>query len=87
MRKSPKASKESKEDSSDSVQLLFSPTLKYVGSNGALCPRAIFKEGRGDSSRRYWVKVCFEVDIHPGSYKVGSPTMLPPGRATDAILF
>ena len=84
----PKASKESKEDSADTVQLLFSPTLKYSGSNGALCPTAIYttKQGRGRRGRHHYaVKVAFEVDIHPGSYKVGPPTMLPPDVCPDDV--
>jgi len=84
-------SKESKEDSSDTAQLLFSPTLKYVGNNGALCPTITSDclaqpprrgGGRGSTAtKRVKVKVAFEVDVHPGSYKVGPPTMLPPSAA------
>ena len=73
-RKAAKASKESKEDSSDSDQLLFSPTLRYVGSNGALCPRAVYRDAK--EKKKYWAKVCFEVDIHPGSYKASHFSIL-----------
>ena len=29
--------------------------------------------------------MAFELDIHPGSYKVGPPTMLPPDVCADDV--
>ena len=31
----------------------------------------------------HWVKTCLEVDIHPGSYKVGPPTTTKSSAVVD----
>jgi hypothetical protein len=62
-------SKESKEDDADSPQLMFSPSIKYVGGSDALCPPFVFRDKV--SRRNLQARVCFQVEIHPGSYKVG----------------
>jgi neuralized-like protein 4 len=61
----------SKEDDSDAPQLLFSPTLKYVG-NPELSPPVRFKDKK--TGRAYQGQVAFQIEVHPGSYKIGPPS-------------
>ena len=60
----------SKEDDSDAPQLLFSPTLKYVGCP-ELSPPVKFKDKK--TGRLYQGQVAFQIEVHPGSYKIGPP--------------
>ena len=64
-------SKESKEDDSDTPQLVFSPTLSYFLKIPQSCSSTPFQ----DHKKKYLARLAFEVDIHPGSYKIGPPTM------------
>ena len=64
-------SKESKEDDSDTPQLVFSPTLSYFLKIPQSCSSIPFQ----DHNKKYLARLAFEVDIHPGSYKIGPPTM------------
>ena len=76
--------KASKEDDSDATPLLFSPTLRYVGDSEVLCPSVQFKDNRTLRNNRsshcrsscinFKAKVAFQLEVHPGSYKVGPPT-------------
>ena len=77
--------KASKEDDSDASPLLFSPTLRYVGESDILCPSIKFQDRvimRREQSSGYRgncpvfkAKVAFQLGVHPGSYKVGPPTV------------
>ncbi len=62
--------KESKEDDSDAPQLVFSPTLSYFLRSAQGCVPCYFE----DNGKRYRARLAFEVDIHPGSYKIGPPS-------------
>jgi neuralized-like protein 4 len=76
--------KASKEDDSDATPLLFSPTLRYVGDSEILCPSVNFKDNTLVTNRKqsqtqipfygFKAKVAFQLEVHPGSYKVGPPT-------------
>ena len=61
--------KESKDDDADKPQLVFSPTLCYFLKMQQSC--ANFKD---DHRKKFKARLAFEVDIHPGSYKIGPPT-------------
>jgi len=63
-----------KEDDSDVPPLLFTPTLKYLTTCPSICPPSPFKHG----GKSYSAKVALQVEINPGSYKIGSPTVKPP---------
>ena len=65
------AKPKSKEDDSDAPQLLFSPTLKYVGSPH-LSPPVKYRDKK--TGRTYQGQICFQLDVHPGSYKIGPPS-------------
>ena len=73
-------SKESKEDDSDTPQLVFSPTLSYFTKITQSCATTDF-QNRGTTSggsggvKKYLARLAFEVDIHPGSYKIGPPSL------------
>ena len=64
-------SKESKEDDSDTPQLVFSPTLSYFLKIPQSCSASNF----ANQGRKYLARLAFEVDIHPGSYKIGPPNL------------
>ena len=76
--------KASKEDDSDAAPLLFSPTLRYVGESEILCPAVKFQDKRLQKDFRALqsnigsnflkAKVAFQLEVHPGSYKVGPPS-------------
>ena len=76
--------KASKEDDSDASPLLFSPTLRYVGESDILCPSVKFQDKRllkdfralqsNIGSNFLKAKVAFQLEVHPGSYKVGPPS-------------
>jgi len=83
--RNPRKPKASKEDDSDASPLLFSPTLRYVGESDILCPsikfqdRVIMRRERSSGNRGicpvFKAKVAFQLGVHPGSYKVGPPTV------------
>ena len=66
-------SKESKEDDSDTPQLVFSPTLSYFTKIPQSCATTDFFQNHG--GKKYLARLAFEVDIHPGSYKIGPPSI------------
>jgi hypothetical protein len=68
----------SKEDDSDAPQLLFSPTLRYVGGQH-LSPSVKFVDKK--TGRTFQGQVAFQLEVHPGSYKIGPPSapLLHPG--------
>ena len=68
--------KESKDDDTDKPQLVFSPTLCYFLKMHQNC--AEFNE----SQKKFRARLAFEVDIHPGSYKIGPPSS-PPSTMTS----
>ena len=76
-------SKESKEDDSDTPQLVFSPTLSYFTKIPQSCATTDFQNRAGTTSggssagnvKKYLARLAFEVDIHPGSYKIGPPSL------------
>ena len=70
--KSPK-SKLKEDDSGDTPQLLFSPTIKYIASQESLCPDLVFRDRV--SKRTYTAKIALQVEVHPGSYKIGPPSV------------
>ena len=61
--------KESKDDDTDKPQLVFSPTLCYF----LKMPNQICAEFN-DKPKKFKARLAFEVDIHPGSYKIGPPS-------------
>ena len=66
-------SKESKHDeSAERSQLAFSPTIKYMTSLSKACPQVSYQPKK-KQNRMVRVRVAFQVDIHPGSYKIGAP--------------
>merc|ERR1712020_625822 len=75
--------KESKEDDVDTPQLVFSPTLSYFLRSSQSCATTDFQNRAGTTSggssagnvKKYLARLAFEVDIHPGSYKIGPPSL------------
>lgn len=65
-------SKESKEDDSDTTQLVFSPTLSYFLKIPQSCEPCQYQDRKTEA--KFKARLAFEVDIHPGSYKIGPPS-------------
>ena len=68
--KSTSKPKESKEDDVDTPQLVFSPTLNYFLQASQSCSPCPYR----DAQKNFKARLAFEVDIHPGSYKIGPPS-------------
>uniref|UniRef100_A0A0K2UFM8 NHR domain-containing protein n=1 Tax=Lepeophtheirus salmonis TaxID=72036 RepID=A0A0K2UFM8_LEPSM len=64
-----KKTPKSKEDDGGSSQFLFSPTLQYIIH---ICSSTIYVDKK--TKRSYEAKMALQLDVHPGSYKVGPPT-------------
>merc|ERR1719273_937286 len=71
--KSTSKPKESKEDDVDTPQLVFSPTLSYFLQSAQSCAPCPYRDSSQNSSK-FKARLAFEVDIHPGSYKIGPPS-------------
>ncbi len=66
--------KATKEDDSDNPPLLFSPTLRYISDHTPSCPPVDFADRVSGRSRRLRARTALQVEINPGSYKVGPPS-------------
>lgn len=66
----------SKEDDVDTPQLLFSPSLNFIDNHPSkMCPERTFKDSK--TKKKYRVRIALQVEVHPGSYKVGPPSFRP----------
>ena len=72
--KSTSKPKESKEDDVDTPQLVFSPTLSYFLQSAQSCAPCPYRDISSQNSSKFKARLAFEVDIHPGSYKIGPPS-------------
>ena len=68
--------KESKEDDADTPQLVFSPTPAYFLRSPQRSTIQLPAEDEISQQAFFKAKVAFEIDIHPGSYKIGPPSLL-----------
>ena len=60
----------SKEDDVESQQFIFSPTMKYIET---ITESSTFNYRR--AKKKILFKLAFEIEIQPGSYKVGHPSV------------
>eukprot|EP00095_Tigriopus_kingsejongensis_P009407 maker-scaffold143_size313727-snap-gene-1.19 protein:Tk09407 transcript:maker-scaffold143_size313727-snap-gene-1.19-mRNA-1 annotation:"neuralized-like protein 4-like" len=73
--------KKLKEDDGDTPQLVFTPTLKYLVAHPALCSLSRFRDKISKSA--YQARIAFQVEVQPGSYKIGPPSSLELLRPPD----
>lgn len=73
--------KKLKEDDSDTPQLVLTPTLKYIIAHPSSPQSSRFKDKITKSI--YTARIAFQVEVQPGSYKIGPPTALDLKTAPD----
>ncbi|TRY73920.1 hypothetical protein TCAL_09119 [Tigriopus californicus] len=73
--------KKLKEDDSDTTQLVLTPTLKYIIAYPGWSQINRFKDKITQSV--YIARIAFQVEIQPGSYKIGPPTAFDLKTAPD----
>ncbi len=55
---------------------MYSPTLRYLRNHPSTCPSAYFSD-RVTGRRGLLARVALQVEVNPGSYKVGPPSFGP----------